>query len=149
MGTVAVNIVSKVTGIFNNAHNNFNSKFECEKDPSFSCEENQCDTETGLKVFSPMAMNSQLSIFKKFCNLENQGTTRTSLNNRLKRIKTNRSKRRLQLLKNHSQACKRLFIWKSSQDFAPITEINEKIGFEENRCEVEDETDDSNKDKVS
>ena len=35
MGTVAVNIVSKVTGIFNNAHNNFNSKFEYEKDTGF------------------------------------------------------------------------------------------------------------------
>ena len=153
MGTVAANIVSKVSGLFNNVHNNFNSKFEYEKDPSFSCDENQCDPETGSKVLSPMAMSSQLCIFKKLCNLENQETTKTALNTRLKGIKTNRSKRRLQLLKNRSQACKRLFIWKSLQDFASIKEINEKISFKENSGEVEDETiretDDSNKDKVS
>ena len=153
VGTVAANIVSKFSGLFNNTHNHLNSKFVYEKDASLSCEENQCDPETGSKVMLPMAMSSQLSIFKKLCSLENQETTKATLNTRLKRIKNNRSKRKLQLHNNRSQACKRLFIWKSVQDFAPIKEISKKISFKRNNCEIEDKTasktDDSNKDKVS
>ena len=136
MGTVAANIVSKVSGFISNNDSDIRSDLGNDKELSILFEEKQCKPkirEDGImNLEDETLMRSRLVAFRKLCKSENKETTKSSSKERLKRIKTNMLRSKAGHFKGRSSVSRCTLKWEMISDFASFRNVNRKINFQMN-----------------
>ena len=132
MGTVAANIVSKVSGFISNNDSDMKSNSNNDYKLSILCGEKRSKPEIKEEGIMNSSMRRRLLVLRNNYRAENKETTESNSKEISKRIKTNKVKSRAGHFKVRSSVSKCTLNWEMISDFASFRNVNRKIDFETN-----------------